>query len=439
MGNRTLSVLQGRRLAGTLDLSLPSDITREVRSKTIEKGLQWLRDNHPMDEDAAIMARIEREEKEEEEQLLQYVKGLGPQSGQWGAQLGEGDDIYGKSVLKEVRKENEARLLAKHEKERKEWLEGEAKDRERYQRHLKRNTALQTYNPSEVVEARPRADPKERPFLAWAQKHYLRAENTEADFTSMTTARRILPSLGLTLVVLALCYYYAETYNPPAQQARMWPDIPPAAATVLGIMGTNIAIWVLWKVPPAWRLLNRYFISVPLYPYAPSVVGSIFSHQQIKHLATNTLILWLIGLRLHDEIGRGNLLALYIGSGVFGSLASLASHVLFHKLTITSLGASGAIAGLVAAWCMLHSDFLPHEWREYVAANGSTVLGLIVAFELFNLVSPFKVAKLDHWAHLGGYFAGAVWAILYKEKLDREKRKRNERGFLDRLVPSSSR
>jgi rhomboid-like protein len=152
MGNRILSVLQGRRLAGTLDMNLPSDITREVRAKTIENGLQWLRKNHPMDEDAAIMARIEREDKEEEERLVQYVKGLGPQSGQWGAQLGEGDDIYGKSVLKEVRKENEARLLAEQEKERKEWLEGEAKDQEKYRKHLKKNTALQEYTPAEVVK-----------------------------------------------------------------------------------------------------------------------------------------------------------------------------------------------------------------------------------------------------------------------------------------------
>ena len=110
-------------------------------------------------------------------------------------------------------------------------------------------------------------------------------------------ARRILPSLGLSLLVLGLCYYYAETYTPPAHKARLWPDIPPAAATILGVAGANVAVWMLWKVPPAWRLLNRYFISVPLYPYAASVVGSVFSHQQVKHLATNTLILWLIGLR----------------------------------------------------------------------------------------------------------------------------------------------
>jgi membrane associated rhomboid family serine protease len=39
-------------------------------------------------------------------------------------------------------------------------------------------------------------------------------------------------------------------------------------------------------------------------------------------------------------------------------MTSLTAHVLLNKLTITSLGASGAIAGLVAAWCMLHSEYV---------------------------------------------------------------------------------
>lgn len=60
---------------------------------------------------------------------------------------------------------------------------------------------------------------------------------------------------------------------------------------------------------------------------------------------------------VHDEIGRGNFLAVYLASGVFGSLTSLTAHVLTGKLTVTSLGASGAIAGLVAAWCMLHAKY----------------------------------------------------------------------------------
>lgn len=64
-------------------------------------------------------------------------------------------------------------------------------------------------------------------------------------------------------------------------------------------------------------------------------------------------------LLVHDEIGRGNFLALYLATGVFGSMTSLAAHVLTRKLTVTSLGASGAIAGLVAAWCTLHAKYAP--------------------------------------------------------------------------------
>lgn len=158
MGNRVLAVLQGRRLAGTLDQPLPADIRRTVPSRTIERGLQWLRENHPVDEDAAIMARIEREEREEEERLLKHAEEMGmlhPQSGYWGAQLGQQGDVYGRSVFKETRERNEKRLLEEAERERKEWLEGELKDREKIQRQqmqLQKHMELAEYNPSEVVE-----------------------------------------------------------------------------------------------------------------------------------------------------------------------------------------------------------------------------------------------------------------------------------------------
>lgn len=157
MGNRIISVLQGRRVDGTLDLPFPSDITREVRSKTIEKGLHWLRENYPMDEDAAIMARLEREEREEEEMLYRHVKEQGldrPQSGQWGARLGEGEDIHGESVFQKIRKQNEARNEEREERERKEWLEGEAAEQAKLRKHLEQNTQLQKYNEAAVIQGK---------------------------------------------------------------------------------------------------------------------------------------------------------------------------------------------------------------------------------------------------------------------------------------------
>lgn len=77
----------------------------------------------------------------------------------------------------------------------------------------------------------------------------------------------------------------------------MWPEIPPAAATAIAIAGLNIGIYALWKVPPAWRMLNRHFIIVNMWPRAFSMIGSVFSHQTAKHLALNMGPLLLIGTR----------------------------------------------------------------------------------------------------------------------------------------------
>jgi rhomboid-like protein len=108
-----------------------------------------------VDEDAAIMARIEREEREEEAKLIRRAEALGlykPQSGTYGAELGEENDPSGRSVLKEIRQKNEERLLAEAEKKRQEWLEGEEKDREKLKEHLAKNTALQKFEDTAALE-----------------------------------------------------------------------------------------------------------------------------------------------------------------------------------------------------------------------------------------------------------------------------------------------
>lgn len=155
MGNRVLRVLHGRRLEGTLDLDLPADITRTVSQASIDKGLEWLRSKYPVDEDAAIFQRIEREEKEEEARLIRRAEKLGlykPQSGHYQAELGEEGNIYGKSVVQEVREANEVKNKAAEELSRKEWLESEAKEAETLKKQLKTNTELQKFEEAAVVE-----------------------------------------------------------------------------------------------------------------------------------------------------------------------------------------------------------------------------------------------------------------------------------------------
>lgn len=59
--------------------------------------------------------------------------------------------------------------------------------------------------------------------------------------------------------------------------------------------------------------------------------------------------------KVHDEIGRGNFLPLYLGAGAIGSMTSLTAHVLLKRFNVSSLGASDAISGIVAANLTLHS------------------------------------------------------------------------------------
>lgn len=114
----------------------------------------------------------------------------------------------------------------------------------------------------------------------------------------MLQPRRILPSMLVALLTAGMCYEYAEHYQPPEKSSRIWRDLPPATATVLGVLGANLGVFVLWRAfPPAWRILNRYFINVPLYPYSFSMLGSVFSHQTLGHLAMNMAVLYMLGIR----------------------------------------------------------------------------------------------------------------------------------------------
>jgi hypothetical protein len=122
--NRLLRILHGRRVDGTLDIDPPEDVAKELQKYpyAAADALKWLRFHYPVDEDAAIMQRLEREESEVEKdnpaELMQRAERLGlykPQSGTYGAKLGEQGEIFGQSELEKIRAANIAE--AKREEE----------------------------------------------------------------------------------------------------------------------------------------------------------------------------------------------------------------------------------------------------------------------------------------------------------------------------------
>lgn len=167
---------------------------------------------------------------------------------------------------------------------------------------------------------------------------------------------RLLPSALVTMVTLALCASFAYFYQPPSNDARLFPNVSPAFATCAAIVALNAAVWLAWKWPPFYLTMNKYFVLVPGYPFAMSIIGNTISHSSFFHLANNMFWLFTVGIHLHDLIGRGNFLALYGGLSALSSWTSLSTHVARNFLITETRGASGAVLGVIAAYLWLKEE-----------------------------------------------------------------------------------
>lgn len=154
---------------------------------------------------------------------------------------------------------------------------------------------------------------------------------------------------------------------------------------------------------------------------------SMFLHVGVMHLAFNGYALFVIGTELERLLGPGRFSAIYLLSGLFGSLASYA---LSDSL---AAGASGAVFGVIGA---LAAFFLVH--RERLGAWGSRRLGNIGVVIVLNLVWGFsQPGRIDNLAHVGGLLSGLAlgWALAPRYKLDPIRMQATDRNSLQRYWP----
>lgn len=358
-GNDLLRKVQNQRAAGTLDEGIPG-----CSEKTLNEGLGWLRTKYPLDEDAAIIARLEREEAQESQVLVDRAVRLGiykptDASEQSTPQIQTSSQktviytpqqdpdrnrVLGTSLLDKKRLANEAAYKAElaAKKAEQEAAEAEA---------IRIGKPVPTAQTQALVREQQVAEKK-----AYWLEHAQSAFGKTQQWPTMTKFQRLWPSAVFTAAVIGLSVLFAHYYTPPPKKARIWPDIPPAAATVLVLISMNVLVFLAWRVTPLQRSLFQYFMSVPGYPRAFTLVGNTFSHQAPWHLTLNMVVLWVFGTRLHDDIGRGPFLATYMSCGAFSSFFSLSANVLTNSLGSGALGASGVIAGLMATWCVVNSE-----------------------------------------------------------------------------------
>jgi membrane associated rhomboid family serine protease len=140
-----------------------------------------------------------------------------------------------------------------------------------------------------------------------------------------------------------------------------------------------------------------------------SLLTSMFLHGGFLHLAGNMLFLWVFGNNIEDRLGVVKYLAFYLVTGVAASLA----HVFFNASSqVPTIGASGAVAGVLGAYILLFPRAMIHTLVGFilffrVRLPAVAVLGLWFVSQFFigggQQVGEGGVAWV---AHVGGFVAG---------------------------------
>ncbi len=147
-----------------------------------------------------------------------------------------------------------------------------------------------------------------------------------------------------------------------------------------------------------------------------TLITSMFMHGGFMHIFGNMLFLWIFGDNVEDRVGHLRYLIFYLVCGVIASLTHVASTIMFGANPyIPSLGASGAISGVLGGYILL---FPRNQVRvimlrflttvpAYVAIGLWFVLQLIESFGALG-AGPEAGGGVAYAAHIGGFIAGLV-------------------------------
>jgi len=189
------------------------------------------------------------------------------------------------------------------------------------------------------------------------------------------------------------------------------------------LIAVNVAIflsyWGLFSDP---RALSMFFFEWGMVPVLVTEQGtwgtmlsSMFLHGSIMHLLGNMLFLWIFGDNLEEEMGHIRYLLFYLASGLGAGLAHYYAAPLSEVPTV---GASGAIAGVMGGYLLLFPkaqvDILIFIVFiiKVIPVPAWLMLALWFAMQIFGGFGADPMAGgVAYWAHAGGFVVGAILTL----------------------------
>ena len=160
-------------------------------------------------------------------------------------------------------------------------------------------------------------------------------------------------------------------------------------------------------------------------PIYLTILAAMFMHGGYMHLFGNMLYLWIFGDNVEHRFGSGVFLAFYLLSGLAATLAQI---VVDPDGVVPNLGASGAISGVLGAYLVLFPRNRVHTILFYfvVSLPAVVVIGFYIVLQFFEgfaatMASQGTVGGVAYGAHIGGFFAGLLMALVLRGVIQEER------------------
>ena len=159
-------------------------------------------------------------------------------------------------------------------------------------------------------------------------------------------------------------------------------------------------------------------VPVSPHPYWITIFTSMFMHQNVLHIGVNMLYFWIFGNNIEDALGKLRFIVFYLACGV----AAVGAQILADPYSgIPMIGASGAIAGVLAAYYLLYPNarvlsVIPIVIPVIAEVRASIVLGLWFVLEVVQGVAGMGMLRnggVAVYAHIGGFVAGLLLIAMF--------------------------
>ena len=202
----------------------------------------------------------------------------------------------------------------------------------------------------------------------------------------------------------------------------------------VALIVANLAVFVLYQLPHLDRSVADYgFLPCRVDDTCPGLGSSwvvtaftsMFMHAGWEHLLGNMLFLWIFGNNVEDAMGRLRFIVFYVLAGLVATATQTAVTLQAASAAaerIPSIGASGAIAGVLGAYFVLLPRARVLVWSFFFLFEVPAVafLGLWFLFQLwsggFSVLHPEQGGGVAFFAHIGGFAFGMLVVRLFASR-----------------------